>query len=314
MSLLSRLLGVALVLAMVRATAADTTPLEEVVVTGEQPGPQLWHVHRDKGELWLFGTVEPLPKKITWRARQLDEVLTHTDVLITVKPVKVGFARIMWIMLTKRSLFTMPKGKKLKNALPPDLYARFDHQRSLYTRDRDKWENYRPIIATLQLAGSAFDKAGLANELDVDDEVRKLARKHHVRFEELEVGHVQDFLDILKNLPPATETRCVAATLTIIESQLPNYVARANAWATGDVEALQRLSNEPEVESCFDALQSDKTATEIATRAGQEWDDTLRRHLDRGERSLAISGVRSILREGGDLDQLRREGYTVDPF
>jgi uncharacterized protein YbaP (TraB family) len=308
------LLAAALVLATVDAAAADTSPLEEVVVTGEQPGPQLWHVHRDRGELWLFGTVEPLPKKITWRARQLDEVLTHTDVLVTVKPVHVGLARIVWIMLTKRSLFTMPKGKKLKDALPPDLYARFDHQRSLYTRDRDKWENYRPIIATLQLAGSAFEKAGLSDQLDVDEEVRKLARKHRVRFEELEVGRVQDILDILKNLPPATETRCVAATLSVIESHLPNYVARANAWATGDIEALKRLSNEPEIESCFDALQSDKTAEEMATRAGHEWDDTLRRHLDRGERSLAISSVRSILKEGGDLDRLRQEGYTVDPF
>jgi len=122
-------------------------PLEEVIVTGERAGPGLWHVQRGAAQLWIFGILSPLPKEMTWRSKQLESILDGTDQLLVAKPLDVGVARVLWLLLTQRDLFMVGHGKKLKDVLPADLYARFATQRAKFTKDPTKWEKFRPIIA-----------------------------------------------------------------------------------------------------------------------------------------------------------------------
>ena len=42
-------------------------PIEEVLVTGEHPGPGLWKVTRGTHVLWILGVRSPLPKDLVWR-------------------------------------------------------------------------------------------------------------------------------------------------------------------------------------------------------------------------------------------------------
>lgn len=55
--------------------AAPAAVLDEVLVTGEQPGPGLWRVSRGEHELWILGTFDPLPRKMSWRAEEATEVI-----------------------------------------------------------------------------------------------------------------------------------------------------------------------------------------------------------------------------------------------
>src|SRR6202020_2679371 len=60
------------------AAAQNNDPsatLDEIVVTGERAGPGLWHVYQGAAQLWIFGTVSPLPKDMTWRSTQLEKIL-----------------------------------------------------------------------------------------------------------------------------------------------------------------------------------------------------------------------------------------------
>src|SRR5688572_6175215 len=45
--------------------------LETVVVSGVQPGPGLWKVSRGDHVLWVLGTLQPLPKRMTWEPREV---------------------------------------------------------------------------------------------------------------------------------------------------------------------------------------------------------------------------------------------------
>ena len=56
---------------------ADQPPqvLDDVVVTGERTGPGMWHVRSGAGQLWILGSMSPLPKGITWRSTQVEQVL-----------------------------------------------------------------------------------------------------------------------------------------------------------------------------------------------------------------------------------------------
>jgi uncharacterized protein YbaP (TraB family) len=294
------------------AAPEPPAPLEEVVVTGERAGPGLWHVYRGSSQLWILGTVTPLPKDMTWRSRQLDSILDHTDRLLVAKPFEIGVARALWLLVTQRDLLMVGHGKKLKDVLPADLYARFATQRAKYTKDATKWEKFRPIIAAAFLQEDALHGVGLSTRLDLADEVRTLARRHHVRIEEFKIAGLRDVLDALKTLPPTTENKCVAASLAIIETGLPRLIDRAHAWATGDVERIQSLPESAEVGACRVAITADAGSGDLLALLKRTWLSNMEQHLRGGGVTLAVVSMDLLIEPGGFLDELRARGYAID--
>jgi uncharacterized protein YbaP (TraB family) len=294
---------------------ADELPgqLDEVVVTGERAGPGLWHVYRGSAQLWIFGTVSPLPKDMTWRSKQLETILGGTNQLLVPKPLDVGVARAIWLMLTQRDLFMLGHGKKLKDALPADLYARFAIQRAKLGDDPGKWEKYRPLIAAAFLEEDALHRVGLSTRLDLADEVRKLARKHRVTIDEFKIAGLHDLLDALRILPPATENKCVAAGLSTLESGLPRLMERANAWATGDVERIQNLPESAEVATCRAAITVDAGAGDLLALLRHTWLLNMEHFLQNGGVTVAVVDMDMLIEPGGFLDELRARGYSIDP-
>jgi uncharacterized protein YbaP (TraB family) len=315
---LRRLLAVTMLLAAPLAARAEQaagaapTALDEIVVTGERAGPGLWHVRGKQGEAWILGTVSPLPRDITWRSRQVEQILGGANVVLVSKPLDIGIFRILWLFVTQRSLLLVHDGKTVKDVMPPDLYARFVVLRSRYSAEPDEWSRYRPIIATAFLERAALRQVGLSARLDIGNEVRALARKHDVRIEELKVAGVRDVLEALKTMPPATENTCVSAALATIESGLPRLVARAQAWVTGDVDKIQSLPQGPEVDACIAALDAYAGAADLLAQIRGTWLDTLQSHINRGDVALAVVNMDLLLQPGGLLEELRTAGFTVD--
>ncbi len=301
-------------LAPIPCRAGDDSPqvLDEVVVTGERAGPGLWHVHRGAAQLWIMGTVTPLPKNMTWRSKQLEQVLDGANQVLVRKPFEIGIARALWLLITQRDLLMVGGGKRLKDVLPLDLHARFAAQRAKFTKDADKWEHYRPIIATLFLQEAALRRVGLSTRLELGKEVRDLAHKHHVRIEEIKIAGIHDFLDALKTMPPATENKCVAAGLATIESGLPRLVDRASAWATGNVERMQNLPEPAEVGACRAAVSADAGAGDLLALMRRTWVTSMEKYLQSGGVTLAVVDMDMLLERGGILDALRAQGYEVD--
>src|ERR1700692_4338793 len=161
------------------ACRADQVPppvMDELVVTGERTGPGMWHVHRGAAEVWILGSMSPLPKGITWRATQVDKVLGGTSQVLVQKPFEIGIARILWLLITERSVLMVGGGKRRKDVLPAELHARFAAQRAKYTQDPEKWERFRPLIAAAFLQQAAFHQVDLSPRLDLGAAVRTLAK------------------------------------------------------------------------------------------------------------------------------------------
>jgi uncharacterized protein YbaP (TraB family) len=229
------------------------------------------------------------------------------------KPYEIGIARALWLLLTQRDLIMVGGGKRLKDVMPADLHARFAAQRAKLSNDPDKWEHYRPIIATLFLQEAALHQVGLSTRLELGKEVRDLAHKHHVRIDEIKIAGIRDFLDALKTMPAATENKCVAAGLATIERGLPALVDRATAWATGNVERIQNTPEPAEVSACRDAVSADAGAGDLLALMRRTWISNMLKYLQSGGVTLAVVDMDMLLEHGGILDALRAEGYEVDP-
>jgi uncharacterized protein YbaP (TraB family) len=298
-----------------RAMAADAGPpaqLEELTVTGERTGPRLWHVHRGATQMWVLGSLSPLPKGITWRATEVEKVLGSTDRVLVPKPLEIGIVRILWLLITERSLIMVHGGKRLRDVLPPDLGTRFALDRSKYTSDADKWEHFRPIVAAAFLQQAAFHQVGLSARIDLGAAVRGLAKKHDVRVEEVKIAGVGDVLEALKSMSPATENTCVRASLTTVEKDLPRLMDRARAWSTGDVERIEALPEPAEVAACLAALDSGAAAGDLVGRVRSAWLQSMENYLQAGGTTLAVVNMDLLLGHGGLLDVLRVQGYEVE--
>src|SRR5450432_2904772 len=237
---------------LVEAAGSEQPPpaLEEIVVTAERAGPGMWHVHRDSANVWLLGSISPLPRDITWRSKQVESVLESASQVLVQKPIEISVPRILWMLIADRKVLMVGGGKKLNDVLPPELHARFAAQRSQVTDDKDKWERFRPIIAAAFLQQAAFHQVNLSMRLDLGAALRNLAKKHGVRVEEIRVAGVSDMLEALKTMPAASERTCVEASLSTVESGLPRLVDRAQAWAVGNVERIENLPELKDVDAC----------------------------------------------------------------
>ena len=297
------------------ACRADQTQpaLDEIVVTAERAGPGMWHVHRGAANVWILGSISPLPRDITWRSRQVEQVLESTSQVLVQKPLEISVPRILWMLIADRKYLMVAGGKKLKDVLPPELHARFAAQRSKVTDDADKWEHYRPIIAAAFLQQAAFHQVNLSMRLDLGAALRALAKKHGVRVEEIKVAGVSDMLEALKTMPAATERTCVEASLTTIESGLPRLVERAQAWAGGNVDRIENLPELKEVDACRTALDAGKGALDVIGRIRQTWLQNIEKYLRSAGTTIAVVNIDMLLERGGLMDQLRAKGYEVDP-
>jgi uncharacterized protein YbaP (TraB family) len=286
--------------------------LDEIVVTGERTGPGMWHIRHNAADIWLLGSLSPLPRGITWRSRQVERVLASTSQVLVQKPFEIGIPRILWVLLTERSLVLETHGKRLKDALPPDLYGRFAALRMQYADDPEKWEHYRPIIAVALLQQAAFHKAGLSMRMDLGASVRLLAKNAHVRVEEVKVAGAGDMLDTLKTIPPATENLCVDASLVVTETALPRLIARAQAWVDGNIERLQSLPVPTEVDACRDALEGGHGTLDIIALMRRSWLASIEKSLQGSGTTLAVVNWDLLLDPGGLLDELRAAGYQIE--
>lgn len=273
----------------------------------------MWHVHRGAAQLWILGSLSPLPKGITWRSTQVEQVLGTTNLVLVPKPLEIGIVRILWLLITERDVLMVHGGKKLSDVMPAALHARFAAQRAKYTDDADKWERYRPIVAAAFLEQAAFHKVGLSARLDLGAAVRTLAKKHDVRVEEVKIAGVGDVLGTLKTMPPATENTCVGASLVTIESGLPRLMDRALAWATGNVERIENTPEPAEVDACLAALDSGASSTgDLIARVRRAWLEALDKALQAGGVTLAVVDMDLLLGPGNLLDELKKQGYEID--
>ena len=189
-----RLCGMFVVLLLAPLARAQALPapsadgvieLDTMVVAGAQPGPGMWKVTNGERVLWVMGTLTPLPKRMTWLSRDVEEVVATAQEMIEPPRVSVssGIGTFRSLLLVPSLLRARknPQGDTLDEVLPPQLYARWSALKSRYLGRSTKTESWRPAFAARELYEAAIRQAGLSESGVVDEVVEKAARRHKVK-------------------------------------------------------------------------------------------------------------------------------------
>jgi uncharacterized protein YbaP (TraB family) len=300
--------------------------LDTMVVTGVQPGPGLWKVRHGNHLLYVLGTQSPLPKGITWRSDEVTEVLKLADEVIGSPGVTVGsdigIFRGLTMLPAAMKAMKNPDGDKLQEVLPPELYARWSVLKQRYMGRDAGVEKKRPLIAVFELYSEALSRNGLRESGVIDPVISAAlkARKMKRTPALLEIalddprGALADFRK--ETLKPE-DLECFRKTLDLIENDLPQVAARANAWAVGDWTALRSVAREDQQLACLSAWFNTETArkrgmTDIDQRVRAKWLATAEAALQKNMISFATLPVSQLVKSDGYLAALQAKGYTVE--
>jgi uncharacterized protein YbaP (TraB family) len=297
---------------------ADEAPVEEVVVEGEHEGPRMWRVAKGGHVLWILGTISPLPRKMTWQSDAVETVLHETQEVIPAWPsIGVGANPFTALRLyfTWRKIQKPPDHAKLREQLPPQLYARFSALRARYAPRDNKLEELRPMLAGGKLLDDALYVSGLTMRNEVQQTVLKLASRAGVKVHQTRMK-VEDPVDVLKDLgetPKQSEIACLAAIVTRLETDLGPMQARARAWALGDVNTLRSLPHSVDDRiACLAAVSSSQRIRDLVIRAQDDWLIEAEDAVRRNKSTLAVQSMDRLLGDQGILATLRAKGYTVE--
>jgi len=267
--------------ALAQHAAPDSAePMEEVVVTGEFPGPGMWKVWRADDPahvLWIVGDPPPLPKRMQWKSRDVESVALRSqeillDASVRMEPdEKIGIFRGLTLLPAAMKARKNPGDATLRERVPPDLYARWLAQKKRYLGRDGGVEEWRPIFAATKLRNAAFDELKLRDGGMVFEVVGKLAKKRKIPVTTPNLKftfHTRDLKTKIKEFSRESlaDTQCFASTLDLVEALSDTLTEgrRAQAWATADLATLESLPPLPNpYVPCAMAVLGSEAAKEI---------------------------------------------------
>lgn len=303
--------------------AQEPLVLDEVLVSGELPGPAMWKVSKGDHTLWIMGTLSPMPTKMTWRQQRAEEVIQASGEILgnstTDWDMDLGFREGIGLVRQVMRLRHNADGATLREVLPSPIYDRWHAaHRHWFGKDPSPKERARPAYAAILLYEQALKRSGLSDEAVVWATAERLARKNGVRVRErrftLAVEDPRGLFDELARLPVETEAACLSQLMDHIERELPDMKRRAQAWAVGDVAALRALPRGEQRPACMalgHGTRLQQLANEQSARFSADWAGIVDWLLLTHETSFTTLPIGRLLESDGVLQQLRDRGYTV---
>jgi len=305
------------------AAASSITTLQAVTVTGVMPGPGLWKVTRGDHVLWILGVVPTLPAGIEWRSSQVSQTIAASQAVLEAPNVKLK-VDINWFgkLFLLPSLYRAqrnPDGKTLHDVLPPATYARWYYARQHYFGDDYSIERYRPIVAAWKLMKQAMKANGLRNDGEVTGAVAAMAKQHGVKVVEPGITlEIKEPRQAVKAFAASSldGIACLDVVLDAVEHELPNFRARANAWAAGDIDTLRKVPEGAYRDTCRSAIAGAGFAKALGIdnlpmRVEGAWLAAADAALASNAQSFAVLPMHDLLDPRGYLAALQARGYVV---
>ncbi len=312
--------------ANIRAPAAVTpgvTDVTPVMVTGETPGPGLWMVSKNGHVMWLLGTQSPVPADMSWKSDQVNQIIAQSQEVIAPASASVksdiGFFGKLALLPSLVGARNNPEGRTLDQVLTPELYARWKVLKEKYIGRDNGVEKFRPIFAAQELYDKAIEKSGLKSSNIVWPIVVAATQQYAVKVTkprvEMKVESPKAMIKEFKK-SPLDDLACFTRTIERLETDLDAMKQRANAWATGDLEAMRALPFTDQRAACEAAIMSATVVekggmTNLPTRVSEAWLAAVDTAMAANDTTFAVLPMSEILKPDGYLAKLAARGYSV---
>jgi TraB/PrgY/gumN family len=240
--------------------------LDEVVVEGRVPGPPLWKISKGDHELWILPLIDIYPKNIEWDSTHVEKLMAGSQEYLY-KP-RNGVD----VVSTPGSLFSifdslsaynkvkhLPRGRKLSDILPPDLYKRLLVLKSRYfplqqVNGLTVWEARRVLqeqaldherLAMVNYSELTSPRVITTKLLKWLNKANLDRRTYTSYFETVRIAsaEMKRASKAMQKMPVSSdvmqwEIACLEKTVAFFEKDFAGAKRRANAWAQGRADDL----------------------------------------------------------------------------
>jgi uncharacterized protein YbaP (TraB family) len=283
--------------------------VEELVVNAKLPGPAWWKVSDADTTVYVLGVPGMTPSKMDVDDSVLKRRLDGANVLIMGQEADVSVVRIVGLVLGGKRYFLSPT--PMRQTLPPDLRARLDARLKVMKEKPDSMDEVKPAFAGF-LVANAQDGGEVHVSLGgVTDTIRDIAKGKDIekrpRIQNLPGYSLIDAIKTLGAAPQPLQELCLDAGLRQAESGQGGIKLTAERWARGEVREV--VATDRGFSRCLASTPS--IAREL--RDGQaDAVKAITAALKTPGKAVAVIELRSLLAEGGVLEQLRARGFTVE--
>lgn len=298
---------------------------DAVLVSGDQPGPEMWLVRSPDGarDMYVMAVLSPLPAGMKLQSSRIDAVVANAQEVIR-QPyvsfnVEGGWLRGLMLLPKLMGARKNPDGRTLEQLVSPASYARWKLLKARYIGRNNGVESWRPLFAAQELYKDAMKKSGLDNRSAVNDVLTKAIETHHPSVTVVkEQITVTDAKPLLQEFSKTTldDVACFDNTMKLIETELDTMRLRANAWSTGDMATLQALPPPHQWEACSAAISE----AGIGKRLGfgdaernleEKWMAAAEKALASNKVTFALLSAGNVFGPKSYLAKLKAKGYTV---
>ncbi len=202
--------------------------------------------------------------------------------------------------------FTVPgdPSKPFEDSLDPALRERFAAVRTKLGQPADHYKTKHPLAAALILTDDYREKEGLTTA-DPTKLIKLLAERGGVKVVQ-RTYDLGPLLGAVIRTSKAAGAACLDEVMGEIEAGPGRTLAASRAWAQGDV--VGALGAERSYERCIAVTPG---AQAFDTRVKGDLTKDIEAALKVPGHAIAVAPLRTLLAQGGVLDQLRAKGYEV---
>ena len=227
--------GLALTFVAVDSAFAQA-PAAPTITPATGQGPALWLIEDADSRIWLFGTVHVLRPNTPWGTAKVETALAEADTLI----LEIKYPNDQAAAMPLIQQFGVSPDRPLSSLLTPGELAELNAAAGALGADAAALEPLRPWLAGLTISVAPMIAAGYDPMSGVDNVLRAHALAAGKPVGELESVEAQ--IRMLSSMSEPTQLDFLRAAIRDYEVATTILDQLVTAWATGDVEGIDRLA------------------------------------------------------------------------
>ena len=280
----------------------DATLVEELVVTARERGPAFWRVEDADTVVYVLGVPSLAPKRMAWDQAGFMRRLAGANVVVV--PAKGMRVRLAGAPGAAISYLRLKSSKPFEETLSPGEQARFASARARLGKPAGRYGTKNPLAAGLLLITDYRDTHNLSDQ-DPNKLIRLLASQAGVPTES-KTYDLSPLLGAVVKAGGGDGRACLDEALRDVEQGPGGTLEATRAWAVGDVRGA--LAAERTYERCINSVPG---AAALDARIKADQAAQIAQALKRPGHAIAVVKLRPLLSQGGVLDRLRAQGFTV---
>jgi uncharacterized protein YbaP (TraB family) len=280
----------------------DATLVEELVVTARDFGPAWWKVSDADTTVYVLGSPSLAPKRMQWDRSVFERRLQGASVVIL--PFQNVRVKVRGALGAAVNLMRLKAATPFEDTLDASAKARFAAARTRIGQPAKRYGTRNPLAAGLMLATDYREGAELTTT-DPTKLIKLLAQRAKVPISQKSYD-LGPLMGAIIRTPASAGRACLDEVLQQVEDGPGVTLAAAKAWADGDVRGA--LGNERTYERCIAQVPG---AEAFDARVKSDQVAAIEKALQTPGHAIAVVQLRPLLAQGGVLDRLRQQGFTV---